>query len=259
MSKRTLLVGVLTSIAVTALGAVMPPAALAAKPSAQCDAATAFDPAKGGFYEVAVNGLPAGSSLPGAGITSGDLVTVTYTVAAGCAGTPVGLAAYRNPAATFQPDVTQTLADAQVRNTGSGVLQITVPVPTTSSQCTILQNPYPSDGPGANSSGPPDNGSYNPTCSEPGRHGNQPATGSVGNADTKNPPGQAPDGTDGNAGYECDRNQGIGKGNPAHTSCAYAGWQIDLFVGQVLQTIGPPDSYYNTGQPIDRLVDYVNS
>ncbi len=31
--------------------------------------------------------------------------------------------------------------------------------------------------------------------------------------------GQAPDGGDANAGYECDRNQGIGKMNPAHTGC----------------------------------------
>jgi hypothetical protein len=48
----------------------------------------------------------------------------------------------------------------------------------------------------------------------------QPAAGTVGNADDKNPPGQAPDGSDGNNGYECDGNQGIGQTNPAHTGCA---------------------------------------
>jgi|GEM_PF-4666731 len=47
----------------------------------------------------------------------------------------------------------------------------------------------------------------------------KPSDGSVGNADTKSPPGQMLDGTDGNAGYECDRNKGIGRGNPAHTAC----------------------------------------
>lgn len=40
----------------------------------------------------------------------------------------------------------------------------------------------------------------------------------VGKADNKNPPGQSEN--DSNNGYECDGNQGIAKGNPAHTSCA---------------------------------------
>ena len=47
----------------------------------------------------------------------------------------------------------------------------------------------------------------------------KPCAGCVGKADNKNPKGQYPDGSDHNAGYECDRNQGIGKGNPAHTGC----------------------------------------
>ena len=47
----------------------------------------------------------------------------------------------------------------------------------------------------------------------------KPAAGAVGKADNKNPKGQMPNGTDKNAGYECDTNHGIGKGNPAHTSC----------------------------------------
>ena len=48
---------------------------------------------------------------------------------------------------------------------------------------------------------------------------NQPAAGTVGKADAKNPPGQAPDGSDNNKGYECDANQGVGKTNPAHSGC----------------------------------------
>ena len=48
----------------------------------------------------------------------------------------------------------------------------------------------------------------------------KPCAGCVGKADNKNPPGQAPDGGDGNAGYECDRNQGVGQTNPAHTGCS---------------------------------------
>ena len=43
--------------------------------------------------------------------------------------------------------------------------------------------------------------------------------GTVGKADNKFPPGQAPNGTDANHGYECDQNPGIGNGNPAHTTC----------------------------------------
>jgi hypothetical protein len=47
-----------------------------------------------------------------------------------------------------------------------------------------------------------------------------PDAGSVGSADSMNPPGQAPDGTDSNNGYECDGNAGVGLTNPAHTGCA---------------------------------------
>ena len=46
---------------------------------------------------------------------------------------------------------------------------------------------------------------------------NRHVDGSVGNADNKNPKGQAPNGSDHNKGYECDKNKGIGNGNPAHT------------------------------------------
>jgi hypothetical protein len=50
----------------------------------------------------------------------------------------------------------------------------------------------------------------------------KPCAGCVGKADNKNPPGQEkndPMGTFPNNGYECDHNNGIGKGNPAHTGC----------------------------------------
>ncbi len=51
----------------------------------------------------------------------------------------------------------------------------------------------------------------------------RPAAGSVGNADSKSPKGQQPDGSDANKGYECDDNSGIAKGNPAHTGCVGEG------------------------------------
>ena len=52
-----------------------------------------------------------------------------------------------------------------------------------------------------------------------GQQVGQPCAGCVGKADNKNPGGQAPNATDRNAGYECDRNHGIGRSNPAHTGC----------------------------------------
>jgi hypothetical protein len=52
-----------------------------------------------------------------------------------------------------------------------------------------------------------------------GKSTGKPCAGCVGKADNKNPPGQAPNGSDRNNGYECDGNHGIGKGNPAHTAC----------------------------------------
>ena len=61
---------------------------------------------------------------------------------------------------------------------------------------------------------PSDNGNGN------GNAVGRPAAGAVGKADNKNPPGQMPNGSDRNAGYECDSNHGIGRTNPAHTGCA---------------------------------------
>ena len=52
-----------------------------------------------------------------------------------------------------------------------------------------------------------------------GKAVNRPDAGTVGKADNKNPKGQMPGGSDHNAGYECDTNHGIARGNPAHTGC----------------------------------------
>lgn len=65
-----------------------------------------------------------------------------------------------------------------------------------------------------------------------GKATGKPCAGCVGKADNKNPPGQMPNARDdGNNGYECDDNNGIGHGkvgskdgatsagNPAHTGC----------------------------------------
>lgn len=64
------------------------------------------------------------------------------------------------------------------------------------------------------------------TASANGNGGGQatgkPCAGCVGKADNKNPHGQMPNASDHNAGYECDTNHGIAKGNPAHSGCTTA-------------------------------------
>ncbi|MFY9588927.1 MAG: hypothetical protein WAT66_15910 [Actinomycetota bacterium] len=86
------------------------------------------------------------------------------------------------------------------------------------------QTPYENtSGNGANHSGTYDDtcdGSASGNGNGGGNANGKPCAGCVGNADEKNPPGQDPDGSDGNSGYECDENAGVGKTNPAHTGCA---------------------------------------
>ncbi|MDP8930229.1 MAG: hypothetical protein M3O70_17090 [Actinomycetota bacterium] len=77
-------------------------------------------------------------------------------------------------------------------------------------------------GNGANTHGPYDStrdGSPSQNGEGDGKAKGKPCAGCVGKADNKNPPGQMPGGSDPNAGYECDTNKGVGKSNPAHTSC----------------------------------------
>ncbi|HZC71035.1 MAG TPA: hypothetical protein VE442_10090 [Jatrophihabitans sp.] len=99
-------------------------------------------------------------------------------------------------------------------------------VPVTPSHSTAASSAAAhANGHGANTTGP-----YDPTTTGAsadngnggGRAVGKPCAGCVGNADAKNPPGQLPNGSDPNAGYECDRNHGVGQGNPAHTSCQVA-------------------------------------
>jgi LPXTG-motif cell wall-anchored protein len=57
-----------------------------------------------------------------------------------------------------------------------------------------------------------------------GTAGGKPCAGCVGKADNKNPKGQASSGSsDHNKGFKCDGNKGIGKGNPAHSTCTPGG------------------------------------
>jgi len=123
------------------------------------------------------------------------------------------------PAPTDSTTVTAadtTASDHQTSGTAATVGDPGQPQPLSSAD----QNPG-----GANNGG--DCGSYCSTRDgSPSGNGNgggnatgKPCAGCVGKADNKNPPGQFKDGSDHNAGYECDRNHGIGRSNPAHTGC----------------------------------------
>lgn len=99
-------------------------------------------------------------------------------------------------------------------------------------------------------------GAYHSTCDgSPSLNGNgdgkatgKPCAGCVGAADNKNPPGQAPDGSDANNGYECDGNSGVGKTNPAHTGCV-----SEPYSGARVQT---SDERGNSGSKRSRPTSY---
>lgn len=82
------------------------------------------------------------------------------------------------------------------------------------------------NGVGANQSGPYDStrdGSPSGNGVGDGVAAGKPCAGCVGAADNKNPQGQLPDAaSDGNRGFECDANSGVGRSNPAHTGCTAA-------------------------------------
>jgi hypothetical protein len=178
------------------------------------------------------------------GAQPGDKVSVSFTVAPGCTDYQLTLASYRATSANGRPFPDQVVFSSQTgffsEGTYTNALTITVPglaaAPGDASQCD--QVAYPPGGNGANTSGP-----YDPTCNgSPSLNGKgdgnangKPCAGCVGNADAKNPPGQMPNGNDPNAGYECDRNQGVGQSNPAHTGCTF--FQLDLYSGPLITSI----------------------
>jgi hypothetical protein len=183
------------------------------------------------------------TTLPALGLKPGDKVTLSFTVAPGCT-KELTFITYRSTSANGRPFINQLPYSFQTATFTEGsytnALAVEVPglpaEPGDASQCD--QVPYPPGGNGANVPGP-----YNPTCNgSPSLNGvgdgkatGKPCAGCVGNADAKNPPGQMPNGKDPNAGYECDRNQGVGQSNPAHTGCTF--FQIDLYTGPVIVDI----------------------
>src|SRR3954469_17365267 len=106
------------------------------------------------------------------------------------------------------------------------ILAVAHPPPTNAAHQTYTDPQPPSkadfSGHGANTHGPYDStrsGAPSLNGNGKGQATGKPCAGCVGNADDKNPKGQMPNGSDANAGYECDRNHGIGRTNPAHTGC----------------------------------------
>ncbi len=202
----------------------------------------------------------------------GDKIVASFKLAPNCRGKYVTLASYRSISASGQPLSAQRLYDFDSRrftNDGDSprlfknALRVSVFKPTTrpsasqTSDVQECQDQSPNQkGKGANTSGP-----YDPTCdgspSENGKgDGNatgRPCAGCVGNADDKNPPGQMPDGSDNNAGYECDRNQGVGQTNPAHTGCkGLPFFQVDFATGPVIRNLSDTNRYGPD------LIDYDN-
>src|SRR4051794_6279545 len=124
------------------------------------------------------------------GVTTGSNTT-KYEVVNGRSGSPA-VGGGKSSGNVFMP---QPYSKADKNNVGANT--------------TSASNPYRSTRNGA----PSLNGNGG------GKQVGQPCAGCVGKADNKNPAGQAPNATDHNAGYECDRNHGIGRSNPAHTGC----------------------------------------
>jgi hypothetical protein len=198
-------------------------------------------------------------------IKPGDTVTATFTRKAGCAGTQIGIATYRtltspSQAASYGEFLAgQRLYASSTTRTASS---LTVKVPTiaggttTTAGCTNkhLTTGRTGNGNGGDSAS---GNQYASTCDgSPSLNGNgdgkasgRPCAGCVGNADNKNPRGQRPNGTDANAGYECDSNRGVGRSNPAHTGCAGGDFQFDLFTGPVLRTLSLTNDYFGPPGP----------
>lgn len=208
-----------------------------------------------GNSAAAVSGTP----VPDGIVDPGDTITVEFDVisTAKCrSGVELSLVSYGTQTAVYVPGAPQQLFGADTTTFApGGPYTLTVQVPeagTGGSGDTggAQKNPNAvcdgsdnSDtGHGANQGGPydntcPDGASQNGKSTD--NNSSKPCAGCVGNADDKNPGavkqtnGQYPNGTDRNAGYECDRNQGIGQSNPAHTGCGGSPhYQLDFVSGQ---------------------------
>lgn len=202
------------------------------------------------------------------GVEPGDTLTVHFSVVSTTKclnGVELSLVSYSAQQPTFSSDQTLFSADTKTFATG-GPYALTVMVPQTSaasSDPTCNPQHDNSNGGGANQSPGP----YDPNgCGLPSGNGksdnnnsSKPCAGCVGNADAKNPPGQYPNGGDPNAGYECDRNQGVGQTNPSHTGCGGSPFfQLDFVSGKPITDFSQPPPNGTSYSAQGRLINYAN-
>jgi hypothetical protein len=199
-------------------------------------------------------------------VRPGDTIVGTLTISPECSSVVLSAASYTAPSAVFSVEnqKQQVLFDSATTTANGGstvVLTITVPQFAGGVDTSSCPNKHLTSSKTTNGNGSIDGNNYASTCDgRPSGNGNgngmstgKPCAGCVGNADNKNPPGQFPDGTDHNAGYECDRNHGIGRTNPAHTGCLPAAhFQIDFVVGPVIEQFFANGTY--TPYPYDSIV-----
>src|SRR3954454_18474007 len=183
----------------------------------------------------------------------GDTIVGTFGIDSRCATVVVSGASYWAPSDIFSDanqnqqilfdSTTKTVTTKGNATTVSLTLHIPPPGPTSTSAGTC-PNPHNTSAQAFNGNGgsAASGNQYASTCdgrasqngSGNGNSTGKPCQGCVGNADNKNPPGQFPNGSDHNNGYECDGNNGVGKGNPAHTDCQLTHFQMEFVVGPFL-------------------------
>ena len=225
-------------------------------------------------------GQPPFTHLPAGFVDPGDTITVEFDVIATqkCpSGVELTLVAYGTQTPYYVPGAAQNLFDADTKTFAPGTgYTLVVDVPESDAGGSgdtggdqknpnaVCDGSTNSDtGNGANQGGPydntcPDGESQNGASTD--NNSSKPCAGCVGNADDKNPGavqqtnGQYPNGTDHNAGYECDRNQGVGQSNPADTGCSGdPHYQLDFVSGQPI-TDFTTTSYSGEG----RLINWAN-
>ena len=157
------------------------------------------------------------------------------------------------PAPAAETEVTEATAapETEAAQTEAAQAETTEAAPTAAKAA-------PSASGSANDSGPYDSTSDGSPSGNGngGGNGNQPCAGCVGNADDKNPPGQLPGpDEDGNKGYECDDNSGVGKTNPAHSGCQEDEPDPDPLIG--LEKTGPTRA--EIGDTITYSFDVTNT
>jgi len=194
-------------------------------------------------------------------VRPGDVIVGTFGLNPACPTVVVSGASYWAPSAIFsdQNQAQQVLFDSTTQtvstNGNATTVSLTLRIPLASISFGACPNKHNS-GPQAyngNGGSAASGNQYASTCdgrasqngNGNGKANGKPCQGCVGNADNKNPPGQYPNGTDHNNGYECDGNHGVGKGNPAHSGCSTTHFQMEFVVGPVIPRFdhgGYPDN-----------------